>query len=176
MARQFLRLHPPGPATGGRPSPFQGSRLQGGCRSRPTRRCSPKCSTHRSTTTSSDRIPMAGSASASNTAPAIVGGPSARTPETSRTWTTSRPPSGPRPRPLVDVLAPRASSQLTSPSGDKSIRFSLPSERLPMQSLTLAGSVATRQSERRHMAPRRGAAAKGATGRTTHSITSMCAR
>ena len=83
------------------------------------RRRSRRCSTHRSTTASSDRVRMAFWAPASNTAPAIVGGLSPRTPETSRTRTTSRRPSGRRPRPLADVLDPRVSSPLISPSGDE---------------------------------------------------------
>ena len=75
----------------------------------------------RSTTASSDRGRMASSAPASNTDPAIVGGLSPRTPETSRTRTTSRRPSGRRPRRLADVLDPRASSLLISPYGDKTV-------------------------------------------------------
>ena len=88
---------------------------------RPTRRHSRRCSTRRSTTTSSFRDRTACSAPASNTAPAIVAGPSPRTPETSPTRTTSRRPSGRRRWRLADVLDLSVSSRSISPSGDKTV-------------------------------------------------------
>jgi hypothetical protein len=51
----------------------------------------------------------------------LAGGRSARTPETSRTRTTSREPSVRRPRHLPDVLDLRVNSLLNSPSGDKTV-------------------------------------------------------
>ena len=64
------------------------------CRLRLTRRRNRRCSTRRSTTASSDKLRMAFSAPASNMDPAIVGGLSPHTRETSRTRTTSRRPLG----------------------------------------------------------------------------------
>ena len=58
-------------------------------------------------------------APASNTDPAIAGGLSPRTPETSRTRTTSWRPSARRRRRSADVLDLRASSLLISPYGGK---------------------------------------------------------
>ena len=55
--------------------------------------------------------------------PAIVGGLSPRTRETSPTRTTSRRPSARRPRPLPDVLDRSVSSRLISPYADKAVTW-----------------------------------------------------
>ena len=85
----------------------------------PSRRHSPPCSTHRSTTASRSRVHMVCSAPGSNTALGIAGGPSARTPAISRIRTTLRARSVRRPMPMPDVLGLRVRSQLSSPSGGR---------------------------------------------------------
>ena len=59
--------------------------------------------------------------------PAIAGGRSALTPETSRTRITSRERSARRPTPLPDVLDLRVSSLLISPYGDRNVALNNPS-------------------------------------------------